>query len=47
MVEIGREEFAGIGERDAFGRARSENIVSDARRRRTEGDETGDSVSVD
>jgi hypothetical protein len=47
VVERGREEFAGVGEREALGRACSETIASDARRRRTEGDETGDSVSVD
>jgi hypothetical protein len=47
VVERGREEFAIVGEREAFGRACSEKAASDAGRGGAEGDETGDSISVD
>jgi hypothetical protein len=47
VVERGREEFAGVGESEAFGRAYGEEAASDAGRGVAEGDETGHSVSID
>jgi hypothetical protein len=47
VVERGREEFAGVGESEAFGGACGEEAAPDAGRGGAEGDETGHSVSVD
>jgi hypothetical protein len=47
VVETGREESADVGESEAFRRACGEKAASDAGRGSAEGDETGDSISID
>jgi hypothetical protein len=47
VVETGREESADVGESEAFRRTCGEKAASDAGRGSAEGDETGDSISID